>query len=41
MAKTNWRTVRRFLEGKPMRLTTMARVKVALKRHSQTKGNPS
>ena len=41
MAKTNWRTVRRFLEGKPMRITTLARVRTALKRYSQMKGNPS
>jgi DNA-binding LacI/PurR family transcriptional regulator len=37
LAMTDWRTVRRFLGGAPMRPSTKARVVKALKKHSQRK----
>ena len=37
LADCDWRTVRRFLAGKPMKARTKARVTAALKKHIQRK----
>ena len=39
LAMTDWRTVRRFFDGSPMRPSTKARVVKALKKISQRKEN--
>jgi len=36
-ADCDWRSVRRFLAGKPMKARTKARVTAALKKHIQRK----
>ena len=41
LAYTDWRTVRRFFDGAPMRTSTKARVVKAIKKHSQRKGTRS
>ena len=40
LADVNWRTVRSFFRGEPMRTSTRARVVKALKLISQKKGQP-